>query len=137
PVEAPPKYGGVELLRPIRVIDRDLEMRGSRWHAFLLLESGPGSLPYRAGAAAGARRSSRSGRRASPAFLQDPAVAVGVAEVSERVVVAALRVRARHPLARLDMPDLADIHPAFDELGTRSLDVGDDQVCAPNRARRG
>ena len=35
------------------------------------------------------------------------------------------------------MPDLADVHPAFDELGTRGFDVGDDQVQALDGARRG
>ena len=33
------------------------------------------------------------------------------------------------------MLDLADVHPAFNELGTRSLDVGDDQVHTPGGAR--
>src|SRR2546423_1372639 len=53
---------------------------------------------------------------ASPRLLQNPGVPVGVAEVGERVVVAMRGIRARQPLPRLEVPDIAHFHPAIDEL---------------------
>src|SRR5207249_11364547 len=61
----------------------------------------------------------RSPQLASAALLEDPGVAVGVAEVSERAVVAALGIRAWYPRPRIEMPDLADVHPSLDEFGAR------------------
>src|SRR5262245_10559021 len=75
-------------------------------------------------------------RLASPDLLHDPTVAVWIVEGEERAIVAALGIRPRLPFARLEVEDLADVRPAFDELGTRRLDVGDDQVQALDRARR-
>src|SRR5947209_1738701 len=82
-------------------------------------------------------RSSRSCLRlASPGLLYNPAVAVGVAEGEERAIVAALGIRPRRPFACLEVEDLADVYLALDELGTRGVDVGDDQVQALDGARR-
>src|SRR5206468_12128520 len=36
PLERPAEDRGIELLRPVRVVHWDLEVRGSRWHAVLL-----------------------------------------------------------------------------------------------------
>src|SRR5215467_1619264 len=71
-----------------------------------------------------------SGSAAAPDLLDDPGVAVGVVEVQERVVVAPIRLRPGHLLARLDVPDVAGVHPAPDQFGAGGLDVGDDQVQA-------
>jgi len=65
-----------------------------------------------------------------PDLLDQPSGAVGVAEREERVVLAARGLRAGHLLARLEMEDLADVHPAPGQLGAGGLDVGDDQVQA-------
>ena len=78
----------------------------------------------------------RGSRFALPDLLQDPAVAVGVAEVGERAVVGVLGVRARRPAVRRHVPDLAHLDAAADELGARRLDVGDDEVRAAVGARR-
>ena len=70
-------------------------------------------------------------------LLEDPGVAVGVAEVGERVVVGCARVRARacQPLGVMWRISL-DLDAAPDELGPRGLDVGDDEVRAAVGAGR-
>ncbi len=60
----------------------------------------------------------------------------GSLKKANELLVAALRVRARHPLARLEVLDLADGHPALYELGARGVDVGNDQVHTLDGARR-
>ena len=65
-----------------------------------------------------------------PTFLQRPAVAVWIAKVGERLIVAALRMRSALPLAILEMPDLADLHPSLNKLSACGLDVRDHQVSA-------
>src|SRR3712207_3036376 len=83
---------------------------------------GPARTPPRS-------RSSRSCPwLASTHLLQDPGVAVGVAEVGKRAVVAAFRIRACLPPTWPHVANLADVHPALDELGARRLDVEHDQV---------
>src|ERR1700738_1777593 len=76
----------------------------------------------------------RSKSKWSPvlSFLHHPGVAVGVAEVGERVVAAVLRAGPGQPLAGVEVPDLADLQAALDELGARRLDVGHDQVRPPD-----
>src|SRR4029450_2952804 len=65
------------------------------------------------------------------AFLDRPAVAVGVAEEHERVPWAAGAVDAVGALVVLD---LADLDARLGQLGTGGLDVGDDQLQALDRA---
>src|SRR5262249_54869159 len=96
---------------------------------------GWGACPERSRRGEGLPHRSRR-RLAAPDLLYHPAVAVGGAEGEERAIVAALWIGPRRPLARLEVARLAGIHPAFDQLGTRGLDVGDDQVQPLDGARR-
>ena len=73
-------------------------------------------------------------------LLDQPRVAVGIAEVEERSVAGALGIGAR--LACLDrerraMPDVADLDAAADEFVTGRLDVGDDQPALGRAGRSG
>ena len=73
-------------------------------------------------------------------LLQQPAVAVRVAERHERRVTAPLRIGAARPCFGVEavvaaagvMEDLARVDPLSDELVARRLDVGDDKVEKPN-----
>ena len=70
-------------------------------------------------------------------LLQDPRVAVGVRERGAAEVRAALRVEARDAaLAGLDVPDLADLDAAGDQVVTGGDDVVDDEEQALQRAGR-
>jgi hypothetical protein len=78
-------------------------------------------------------------------LLQEPAVAVRIAEGGERPVAAVgrsaatagARVRVVEPAAGLCFVErLADLDPVRDQLVARSLEVGDDQVQVLGRARR-
>ena len=66
-----------------------------------------------------------SGRFFVSPLLQDPSVAIGIAEVRKRAVVGVLGIGTRHPLPAGDVADVADFYAAPDELGTRIFDVGD------------
>src|SRR6266508_139643 len=66
-VERPAEHGAVELLRAVRVVDRDLEVRGSRWHA-ALLSSKRERLAYRAPSEACSERQGHP-RTASPTTM--------------------------------------------------------------------
>src|SRR6266478_6626701 len=77
-------------------------------------------------------------------LLQQPAVAVGIAERDPRAVGAPLRIRARQAALRpgdtesaVEMEDLARVGAVGDELGACGLDVVDDEERSLNRARRG
>src|ERR1700730_15393598 len=75
--------------------------------------------------------------RGSLDLLDEPAVAVGVAEGEKRVVAGPFRIRAWGLTGRSEMEDLADVHAALHELGPGRVDVGDAEVEALERARRG
>jgi hypothetical protein len=60
-------------------------------------------------------------------FLEEPAVAVRVAERAVRPIVRPLRVHPGRLALRPEPERLADLQPAPDELGTRGLDVIDDK----------
>src|SRR4030095_9961324 len=77
------------------------------------------------------------GLLAAPGLLQDPGVAVGVAEVGERVVVAVLGIGALLPALGGHGPHLAPPDAAPDQVGARRLDVRDDEVRAAVRPRLG
>src|SRR4051794_37599603 len=72
-------------------------------------------------------------------LLQQPAVAVRVAERGERAVTAALWIRAaERRLSRTGAVEhFAHVDTAMDELGARSPDVGHDEIESLCRARRG
>ena len=72
----------------------------------------------------GARPDVALSAREAVRLLQHPRVAVGVAEVGERVVVAVLGIRPGLPAVRRHVPDLAHLDTASDELGPGRLDVG-------------
>src|SRR5690348_17632379 len=62
-------------------------------------------------------------------LLKQPAVAVGILEGSKGVVGRVLRISARRlRVARLAMEHLGHVHAAAGQLGTRLLDVVDDEV---------
>src|SRR3954447_22409690 len=68
-------------------------------------------------------------------LLEVPRVAVGIRELRPGEVGAALRVApGDDALARLDVPDLADVGAAADQVLTRGLDVVDDDDQALQRA---
>src|SRR5262249_44628519 len=87
--------------------------------------------------------SGKSGRD----LLEQPAVAVRVAERDERTVAGVFGGRPAESTARAiglelsarrpSVEHLAGLDTAGDEFVTRSLDVGDDEVEALGRARRG
>ena len=83
----------------------------------------------------GARPDVAVSAREAVRLLQHPGVAVGVAEVGVRPVVAVLGVDSGLPAVRSHMPDLAHVDAAPDELGARGLDVRDDKVRAAVGAR--
>ena len=119
--------------------------------ARLVLAVRGGRAPQRARQVARPRRTPSS--RVDPAgqprrdLLQQPAVAVRVAERGEGAVAAVVGRRARSTRPRavglelgarlLGVEHLADLDAAGGELVARGLDVGDDQVEALGRARRG
>src|SRR5262245_9582524 len=72
-------------------------------------------------------------------FLQQPAVAVRIAERGERGITAPLRIRAaERRLSRTGTVDhFAHVDAATDELGTRGHDIGHDEVKSACRARWG
>ena len=68
-------------------------------------------------------------------LLQDPRVAVGIRERCSAEVRAALRVEAGDAaLAGLDVPDLADLDAAADQVVAGGDDVVDDEEQALQRA---
>src|SRR5215471_20012970 len=79
-------------------------------------------------------------------LLEQPAVAIGIAERGERSITGMIGRRAVHattPAVALElgsrsarMKDVADLRTAPRQLVTGCLDVGDDQVQALRRARR-
>src|SRR5688500_3735031 len=77
--------------------------------------------------------------------LQQPAVAVGIAERDPREVGATFRIGPGLSSLRpgdtdevaLEMEHLTHIDSVFDELGARRREVVDDEKCSLNRARRG
>ena len=77
-------------------------------------------------------------------LLQQPAVAVRVAERGERAVARAIGRRPRYPPCVVELSaagalveHLAHVGAVRDQVGARRLDVGDDQVQALGRAGRG
>src|SRR5262245_65558308 len=64
-----------------------------------------------------------AGGRVPRHLLQHPRVAVGIGEMSERVVTRMLWIDSRHPPLRSHVPDVAAVDPAPDELRARLLDV--------------
>jgi hypothetical protein len=66
-------------------------------------------------------------------LLDGPAVAVRIAEEDETDVVEWIGLRARALAQELD---IADVDLSLGELGSRRVDVGDDQLQALERARR-
>src|SRR5689334_13086258 len=75
-------------------------------------------------------------RLLQPDLLDQPAVALGIAERQERVVAGPLRVWARRLTAFLEVVHLADVHTPAGELGPGGLDIRDHQVQALNGAVR-
>src|ERR1700730_7786188 len=69
-------------------------------------------------------------------FLDQPAVAIRVAERYETVVVGPPGIKAGGLSFRSEVERLAHIGPAIDELSPRGLDVGGDQVHSLICARR-
>src|ERR1700753_1390791 len=82
-------------------------------------------------------------------LLEQPAVAVGIAEGSERAVAAMLRIDAGNPksaeqiwlvLAGMHIAGIlkhfADRDAASEEFVAGGLDVGDDEILSPGRAGR-
>jgi hypothetical protein len=69
-------------------------------------------------------------------FLNQPAVAIRVAERDETVVVGPPGIEARGLSFRSEVERLAHIDSAIDELSPRGLDVGRDQVQSLICARR-
>src|SRR5690242_4481404 len=61
------------------------------------------------------------------AFLQQPPVAVGVAELGERHVVRAARGRSGHPRTVGDVLHLADLDAPGGQLVAGSKDVGNNE----------
>jgi hypothetical protein len=61
-------------------------------------------------------------------FLDQPAVAIRVAERDETVVVGPPGIEARGLSFRSEVKRLAHVHSAIDELSPRSLDVRRDRV---------
>src|SRR4051795_3925242 len=69
-------------------------------------------------------------------FLEQPAVAVGVAEGGVAQVGAAFRIQARRRwLARRAVERLADVDTAADQVLARGRDIGDHELQALSRAR--
>src|SRR4029077_2769141 len=68
-------------------------------------------------------------------FLDQPAVAVRVAERQETIVVGPLGIETRGLSFRSEVERLAHIHYPIDETSPRGLDVGCDQVDALQCAR--
>ena len=66
-----------------------------------------------------------------PDLLEDPAVAVGVAEVGERAVVGVLGIRARRPAARRHVADLADLDAACRSSSARAASMSVTMRCMP------
>src|SRR5207249_3438365 len=101
-LERPAEDGGVELLGSIRVVDRDLEVAGSRWHSILLGSKvrmgtlhrpGEPGVPWRdrlvTGAAPAAVRSQPSvaltrGAPSDAATFDQPVVLIGFAVNADR-----------------------------------------------------
>jgi hypothetical protein len=75
-------------------------------------------------------------RLVPPDLLNHPAGPVWVAEGTERVVVAALRIRPRNLKSVLEVEQFADRHPSFNEGGAGALDVGDHEMQSLYGARR-
>src|SRR5918997_6018604 len=69
-------------------------------------------------------------------LLHGPAVAVRIAEEDKPDVVQVLPVSGRARSRRADHLNLADLHPALDQPGTRCADVIDHQLQALERAWR-
>jgi hypothetical protein len=69
-------------------------------------------------------------------LLQQPQVAVRPVNSAKRHLAAPLRVQALRPLAVFQMADLADGHPAGDQLVAHGSNVCDHQVHSPLRVRR-
>ena len=108
--------------------------------ALLVLAVGGLRAPHRVRQVAGGAERSRGGVDApgKPGrdLLQQPAVAVGIAERGEREVAAMLGIRTADRAVRAEVEDLAHLDAGRDELVPGGLDVGDDQVPLwPNRAR--
>jgi len=126
-------------LRPVRVLGADaclvLAVRGGG--------AAQGRGEVRGRGEGGDRRVKASGQPGGD-LLQEPAVAVRVAERQERAVAGALRIRSGNPGvgpavvedAAGVVEDLARLGSAPFELVVRGLDVVDDQVQALGRARR-
>src|SRR5258708_7977984 len=78
-------------------------------------------------------------------LLEQPAVAVRIAERGERGVTAPRRIRAAEAAFRAGMVEytadvvehVAHLDTALDELGARRLDVGHDEMEPLGRARHG
>src|SRR5687767_708509 len=63
-------------------------------------------------------------------LLEEPAVAVGIAERGVALVGAALRVQARAGSVGAEVEEVTDLYAAADEVIPRRLDVRDDQLQA-------
>jgi hypothetical protein len=69
-------------------------------------------------------------RSVAPNLLQQPQIAIRVAELSKRHVAAVPRIRARSPSPVIDVANLANTDATCDQLVTRSGNIFDDQVQA-------
>jgi hypothetical protein len=75
-------------------------------------------------------------RKSRSDLLEEPAVAVRIAERCIREIGATFRVRARKKLTPLAVEHLTDLDAAADEILARRVDVGDDQFHALSGAGR-
>ncbi len=67
-------------------------------------------------------------RKPRPDLLEQPPVAVRIAEGGIREVGATSRVRARNEATLVAVEHLTNLDAAADEVLTRRFDVGDDQL---------
>lgn len=72
---------------------------------------------------------------ACPDLLDQPAVAVGVAEGQVRAVVGPIGMQSGRLSFCAEVEWLGHFHAAIDEVGVRRFDVGDDQVQTLVRCR--
>jgi hypothetical protein len=70
-------------------------------------------------------------------LLEEPPVAVRIAEGGVREVGATFQVRSRNKTPPIAVEHLADLDAAAEEVRTRRIDVGDDQLQTLSGARLG
>src|SRR5215213_5716722 len=87
--------------------------------------------------AEGSRGRINAPRQPGRDLLQQPAIAVRVAERGERAVRAAFRIRTTDWAVQSEVEDLAHLDAGGDQSVAGSLNVGDDQVSSLERSGRG